>query len=300
MKNTRGGLVAVLSALLIVSFFVVPVVSRAGGAGTPDHLAFTFLPGLDQDPNNYFPNITAGQPFTVQVTVQDANNNTVTTATNDVSLDTLSGGVGGGGCHINPDGSIACPASNCPRASMVQGTLEKNAVDGIVTFDDLTYDVACFQAFSLIARSSSLPGTAQSLPYFNVNPGPAAQIGFDAFPENLHPNDPFSLIVRLQDQFGNLVSDHAFDRVTVRLELGTHSYGTTLDGVTGHTFERGAASFPGLSIGTVGDYTIVASIPELPGFATIESDSFSVTKPASLLSPTSKVVKMVPAQHAEQ
>lgn len=74
------------------------------------------------------------------------------------------------GNQTSATNSVSIALANNSTGAMLAGTLQRNAVAGVATFDDLKIDQAG-NGYSLIAHSGSLPAIASSP--FNVSSGPA-------------------------------------------------------------------------------------------------------------------------------
>ena len=212
---SSGGLTGVTSGAITVS------------AGAPAAVAFLVQPSP----------VTAGALITpaVQVRVMDGAGNTVTTATNSVTLSLAA----------NPGGSA------------FGGTLTVAAVSGVATFGNLTLDKAA-AGYTLGAAATGLTGATSTA--FTVNPGAAAALVINAAPTTgqsgvvLAPQPA----VRLVDALGNTVPTTG-TTVTASIASGGGTLGGTL---TANTVS-GVATFTNLVLtGTVGSYTLTfSSVP---------------------------------------
>jgi alpha-tubulin suppressor-like RCC1 family protein len=190
---------------------------------TPTKLAFTVQPV----------NTIAGRPIApaVVVAVQDADGNTVATATNDVTL----------AIGTNPPNGLA-------------GTATVAAVNGVATFSNLSIKDPG-TAYTLSAASPSLT-SATSTP-FNVVTGPPAQLTFTVQPVTTIARTTMpALAVAVQDAAGNTVN--AGNSIT--LTIGTNPGNGGLSGATIVSAVGGVATFSGLSISNPGiGYTLIAN-----------------------------------------
>ncbi|HEX8453305.1 MAG TPA: Ig-like domain-containing protein [Longimicrobium sp.] len=203
--------------------------------------------GFVQQPSN----TVAGASITPAVTVaiQDANGNTVTTATDNVTI----------------------AIGNNPASGTLSGTATVAAVNGIATFSDLSINKAG-AGYTLAASSGSLTG-ATSGP-FDITPGAPAALAFTVQPSNVVASAPITPAVQVSivDANGNLVTT-ATDNVTIA--IGTNPSGGTLSGTTTVAAVNGVATFSNLSINLVGTgYTLTASSGSLTGAM---SSAFNVT-----------------------
>jgi hypothetical protein len=199
----------------------------------------TYLPGpaaklaFTQPPSNSTGGIAFGtQP---QVTVQDANGNTVTGDTSSVTL-----AVG-----TNPSGGTLSCTANPLSASA-----------GVATFAGCKIDKSG-NGYTLIATDGSLTSATSST--FNITVGPAAQLVFTQQPSNSTPGTAFATqpVVTIEDAGGNTVSDTG----TVALAIGINPGGGTLT-CTNNTVNAvaGVATFASCRINNAGTgYTLTAS-----------------------------------------
>ncbi|HEY3279259.1 MAG TPA: hypothetical protein VGJ83_02005 [Gemmatimonadales bacterium] len=207
--------------------------------------------------------IFTGQPSTttagvavspaVQVSVQDAYGNTVAGATTVVTV----------AIATNPGGGT------------LAGTLVQNAVNGIVTFPDLSIEKAG-AGYTLAATASGLPVTTSAS--FNVNAGAAARLSFTAQPSSAVAGAAISpaVEVAIQDAFGNTVTS-ATTLITVA--LGSNPAGGTLMGMSSRNAANGVATFTDLSIdkATAG-YALSAAAS---GLTSATSVTFGITPGAA-------------------
>ncbi|MFP2926939.1 beta strand repeat-containing protein [Pyxidicoccus sp. 3LG] len=214
-----------------------PLTSATSGAfnvtaGAASRLAFTIQPG----------DTSAGVAFTpsIEVTVQDAGGNRVTSSTASITL-----GVG-----TNPGGGT------------LSGTTTLSATGGVATFPGVSLARAGM-GYTLTASATGLTGATSAA--FTVAPGAATRLVFTVQPSRAFAGQAISPAVRVaaQDAFGN-VSTGATDTVTVA--LGNNPSGATLGGTLSLTVTNGVASFADLSVSAPGNgYTLTASAGDLTG-----------------------------------
>ena len=226
---------AIFSGLPTVTFVATV------GASAPSRLAFTRPPQ----------NTAAGVAFTpsVQVSVQDAGGNTVTSATDAITL-TL---------DANPGGAT------------LSGTLTVNAVNGVATFPGLSLDKVG-TGYTLAASASGLTGATS--PAFDILTGGANRLVFITPPTNRVVGQTFApgIQVQVQDAAGNPVLT-ANNAITL-----ASSVAGTLNGNNVRGAVAGTATFGGLSITAAGTgYTLTALAS---GLTSATSDAFDVA-PAS-------------------
>lgn len=214
--------------------------------GAASRLAFSVPPST----------ATAGTPITptVQVTVQDAFGNTVSSAGAAV---TIGVGTNAGG------GTLA-------------GTATRTAVNGIATFSDVSIDKAG-TGYTLTATATGLAGAA-SAP-FSVAPGLATRLAFTVQPTSTVAGRTIAPAVQVtvQDQFGNTV---AAATPQIALGLGANPGAGALAGTTSRSAASGVATFSDLSIAMAGGgYTLTAAAS---GLAAATSAAFDVSAGAAV------------------
>jgi Chitobiase/beta-hexosaminidase C-terminal domain len=202
-----------------------------------------------QQPSNTLAGVTISPA--VQVMVQDASGNVVTTATNPVTL-ALTAGTGLG------------------------GTLTVTPQNGIAEFSNLT--VSTVGSYTLLATSSGLtPATSSS---FTVDA--PAKLAFIVQPSNVLTGTAIAPAVQvaIQDANGKTVTA---DSSPVKLALAGSS--TNLAGTVTVPAQNGVATFSNLTVSTAGNYALSATSANL---SPATSASFTVTFAAVTyyLSPT--------------
>jgi hypothetical protein len=227
--------------------------ATSGGLATATSAAFTVTPGsATQLAFTVQPSATvAGSVITpfVQVAVQDAHGNTVTSAS---SLIILALGANPGG------GTLA-------------GTLTRNAVSGVATFSDLTLNKAG-TGYTLVATTSGLAGATSAA--FAVTAGMPSRLAITGQPSTTAAGSIMApaLQVSVLDSLGNVDTTFAGN---VAVAIGTNPGGGTLSGTLSRTALRGVASFSDLSIDRAATgYTFVATGSGLTGTT---SSPFSIT-----------------------
>ena len=197
-----------------------------GGGGTPVATKLGFI----VNPTD----VIAGEVITpsVQVAIQDASGNTMTTATDDITI----------AIGINIGGSI------------LSGTLTKSAVNGVATFDDLSLNKTG-DGYTLNATSGTLTAAASGT--FNVNHGAADHLLYQIPPQNGTAGVALSsIVVYVVDINNNLIDD---DNATiVSLEIATGPGGALITGGDGITVTDGVATFDTVKLNMNGDYTLNA------------------------------------------
>jgi len=236
------------------------------GFGTATKLAFI------QQPTN----VQAGSIIAPAVTVaiQDANGNTVATATDSVFLN----------LGANPGGSSL-------SGNRVQ------AVAGIATFNGLVL-TAAGNGYTLVASSGSLTG-ATSTP-FNVTSGSGVRLEFIQHPTSAQAAAAITpaVTVRMVDINNNTVTSFAGP---ITVAFGTNpTPGAVLSGTLTQNAVAGIATFNNLSVNLVGTgYTLVATNPGVPGGTAI-SNGFNITPgPAAALVVVNQPPTVIPAVAGE-
>ncbi len=183
---------------------------------TPDEPATTL--GFVGQPSA----VQTGQPITpaVQVAIQSASGGTVAGRTDAVTLQLGS----------NPGGAT------------LGGTVTRNAVGGVATFDNITLDQAG-DGYTLTATASGLTSATSAL--FNVSAAPVAQLVFSVQPPATKAGLAIMVKVEIRDQGGTLLTGRT-DPITVQLKDNPGA--TTLGGTTTVAAVGGIATFSDLSI----------------------------------------------------
>ena len=225
LSATSPGLVGATSAAFTIA------------VGPPSRLAFTMQP-----PGS----AAAGGPMTVKVAVRDAAGNTVTTATNPITIRLGTNTAGG----------------------TLSGTLTANPVAGVATFSNLRVNKAG-TGYRLAAASAGLSGATSTT--FGVTAGPPARLGFTLLPSAKTPaGSTITVRVAVQDANGNTVPTAA-NRISI--DLGSNPTGTALTGTKSMSAVAGVATFDDLRLTAAGSgYTLLAWA-DIPG---AESAPFNV------------------------
>jgi hypothetical protein len=210
-------------------------------------------------------NVGATMPSVV-VTVRDASGNTVTSATNPVTLSFV---------------------SNTPGATL-GGTPTIAALSGLATFADLTLDKPG-QGFTLRAAASGLtPDTSAA---FNAI-GPVTQLVFTQQPTSTIRNGAIAppMVIEARDAAASKVT--AFTGA-VTLSIGNNPASGSLGGTTWVNAIGGIATLGGVSVSAAGTgYTLVASIA---GNVSATSNGFDITS----FGPASKLAFIVQPTNAD-
>ena len=215
------------------------------GVGAAAKLVFSVQPS----------NAAAGAAITpaVQVTVQDAQGNSVTTATT----------------------SITVAIGTNPASGTLAGTKTIAAVNGAATFSTLSL-TAAGTGYTLTATATGLTGATSNAFNISLTVGPAAKLAFTVQPSNAAVGAAITpaLQVGVQDAQGNTVTTAT---TSVTVAIGTNPASGTLSGATTVAAVNGVATFANLSINNLGTgYTLTASATTLTGAS---SGSFNVIAP---------------------
>ena len=224
--------------------------------------------------------LTGGTPFSpaISVAVQDQYGNTVTGATNTITI---------GVSHS----TLSVPFSTG------QSQISVNAVNGLATFSGLTINKAAGAARLFISSTNLTGGLSQS---FDILTGPLSGLGFTVQPASLVNAGTVispSVQVQAQDAVGNPITDFA-NPITVALTGGTA--GAVLNGTKTITPTSGVATFSTLAIEKAGTgYQLSASAS---GVSNATSTAFTIragtaTKLGFVQQPTNVVLNtnMAPA-----
>ena len=192
----------------------------------------------------------------VQVVVQDAFGNTVSSDGSMVTLTLTSGTFAGG--------------SNTAMAT---------AVGGVATFNSLVIDAA--GSYTLAASDGGLAGVSSGS--FTISPATAPRLASIQSPTAAAAGSAISPAgtVGIEDQYGNIVSSNS-STVTLTLAGAVFAGGSSTASAVA---AGGVATFTNLVIDAAGSYTVAASDGTLPGAT---SNSFSISAAAA-----SKVVYAV-------
>src|SRR5438094_651214 len=168
----------------------------------------------------------AGIAPAVQVAVQDAQGNTVTTATT----------------------SITVAIGTNPASGTLAGTTTMAAVNGVATFSTLSLNKSA-TGYTLIASATGLTGATSSA--FNIGVGAAAKLVFTVQPSNAAAGGAITpaMQVAVQDAQGNTVMTAT---TSISLAIGSNSASGTLAGTTTVAAVNSVASFAHRSINNPG------------------------------------------------
>ncbi len=201
--------------------------------GVPTRLAFGVQPS----------DVAAGSAITPAVTVRvvDAAGNTVTTATN----------------------SITVAIGNNPGVGILNGTKTVSAVNGVATFSTLSITKTGV-GYTLTAAATGLTtGTSAA---FNVTPGAATSVSFYTNPPNVVTAGVAitpEVKVGVRDAFNNTVTGST---ASITVSLSANPGGSTLGGTLTVNAVDGVATFPGLTLDkAANNYRFAAASSGLTG-----------------------------------
>ena len=210
--------------------------------GPPAKLAFTTQPG----------NVAAGSAIAaVAVSIEDANGNVVTSATNQVTI----------------------AIGTNPSSGTLTGTATATPTNGVATFSGLNINNAG-TGYTLAASATGLTSATSNA--FNVI-GAATQLKFTVQPSNVAAGASITaaVAVSVEDALGNVVTTGAAATSQITIAIGTNPSSGTLSGTATVAAVAGVATFSTLSINKAGTgYTITASATNLTGAT---SSAFNVT-----------------------
>jgi hypothetical protein len=212
--------------------------------GPPTKLAFTVQPG----------NGAAGSSITpaVTVSIEDAQGNVVTTATNQVTM----------------------AIGTNPSSATLGGTTQVTAVAGVATFSNLSINNPG-TGYTLAASATGLTSATSNA--FNAF-GAAAKLAFTVQPGNVAAGGSITpaVTVSIEDAQGIVVTT-ATNQVT--MAIGTNPSSATLGGTAQAAAVAGVATFSTLNLNKVGTgYTLTAAAT---GLTAATSSTFNVTAAAA-------------------
>ena len=192
----------------------------------------------------------------VEVSVQDAGGNTVTTSS----------------------ATVVLAISTNPGGGTLSGTLSRAASAGVATFTNLSINKSG-NSYTLNATSSGL--TASISAAFNVTAGAATKVGFTTQPTAVVAGASISpaVVVAVQDANGNTVTTSS---ATVTMAFGANPGAGTLSGTVAVAASGGLATFSDLSINkSANNYSLAASSTGLAG-ATSSTFNVAAGAPSQL------------------
>jgi uncharacterized repeat protein (TIGR03803 family) len=162
---------------------------------------------------------------------------------------------------VNTDNSTVSVTTS--DSTLLSGATSVQAVNGVATFSGLSTTAAGTRTLT-VTDGSLTSATSSSL---TITPSAATHLVISQQPSDTPAGSSLpTVIVNVEDQFGNVVSG---DSSTVAL-----STSTTLHGTTSVAAVNGVATFTGLSINAVGNYSLSATDGSLTGATT---NQFNIT-----------------------
>ncbi len=228
--------------LLILALFGIQCGKESTAPQVPTPVKVTFT----VQPNDAVAGVAIAPA--VQVTVQDASGNTVTSATTSITV-AIGANLGGG---------------------TLSGPTTANGVNGVATFAGLSIDKAG-TGYTLTAAATGLTSASSTL--FNVTAAAASKLIFTVQPSSATAGAAITPAVQVtaQDALGNTAAGFTG---TVTVAIGTNPAAGTLSGATSVAAVGGVAGFS-LSIDKAGtSYTLTAAATGLTGAS---STAFNIT-----------------------
>ncbi|MDQ3262498.1 MAG: hypothetical protein M3Y59_02385 [Myxococcota bacterium] len=174
------------------------------------------------------------------------------------------------GNRVASTATVTVAFANNPTGAVLSGTLSRAAVGGVVTFNNLSVDLAGTGYTLLLSSGGLTPATSAA---FNVSAGAAARLAFTQQPSGTSAGSFLGIVtVEVQDAAGNRITGSS---AAVGLTI---SGGAVLTGTTPRNAVGGVASFGDLAVETAGSgYTLTASSS---GLSNGVSALFSITAAA--------------------
>jgi hypothetical protein len=269
-RRKRGGgrlralvLLIVVTSLVgsVAEAFVAATPASAGPSyGPPTHLVVTGQP----TPNL----VTAGQDFTLAISVEDAQGNVVADNTDSIELSFY---------NYAPGVNLDCGAGNTVAA-----------VQGVATFN-CSIDTSGDYFLAGSDETEVGPGTSNASNPVGVDPGPAASLKFSVEPQNAASNVAVPVEIQALDSYGNVASNDNSDQISLSLGGGTTGANLACTPSTTGTPSNSASLAFGVidftcSVDAAGTgYTLTASNPggSLPS---VTSTAFDVGQESAVLS----------------
>lgn len=131
-------------------------------------------------------------------------------------------------------------------------------VGGVATFEELVL-LRAGEEIRLVARHETAEASSEA---FRVVHGPARKLDFLEPPGRVEARVPFELRVAVTDEFGNPVPSESAE---IQLTLDPATPGLSLTGELRKETVEGIATFTGLRVDRVGEFTLVAHADPWPG-----------------------------------
>ncbi len=181
--------------------------------------------------------------------------------------------------------TVALTPGSGSAGATLSGTLSVAAVDGVVTFGDLSIDRAGV-GYTLTATNSEAGSEVSTA--FDIAPGALDQLAFTVQPAQAVAGASMAPAVQVtaRDAFGNTVTSF---NGAVTMQIGTNPAGGTLGGTTTVAAASGVATFSSLTIDrSASGYTLTATTAGPPATAGTSAAFTVVAAAASQLVFTSQ------------
>jgi hypothetical protein len=158
-----------------------------------------------------------------------------------------------------------------PAGATLSGTTTKSASAGVATFSGLSIDRT--GTYTLTASDGALTAALSSS--ITITHGAAAKLAFTSQPPaSIATGAGFGAVVTVQDAAGNTVTGNS-SQVSVAL---TTANGATLNGAKSVAAANGVATFSGLAVTKIGNYSLTATDSAL---TSATSNTFTITPGAA-------------------
>ncbi len=193
------------------------------------------------------------------------------------------------GNKINDSQIVTLSVVTPPATGVLQGTLVRNAVRGVATFDDITYNTA--ENITLQAVSANLVATISLAVTVDPTAGPfRLRFAATGQPQNGTTDSLQTIKVEIIDQYGNVATSRN-DVITLSLIDNPSVTGEVCTGCVSSAAVNGVATFPGVKLNIPGaSYTLFADVgaslpvdPLVPPQATSASFNLTHGAPASIV-----------------
>lgn len=170
--------------------------------------------------------------------------------------------------------SITLSVAAGPTGGTLQGNLTATLQGSQVTFTDLSLNIA--GGYTIIATDANSPSLHHTGGGVDITAAAPTQLAFVQQPATVAVGATItpSVVVAVEDSFGNVVSSDNSDQVSLAIASGPTS---ALSGSTTVTVQNGLATFSDISIGQTGTYTLNASSGAYPA---VISNSFTIVTPS--------------------
>jgi hypothetical protein len=144
--------------------------------------------------------------------------------------------------------TITLAIDSAPTGGTIFGKLTATTHNGIAKFENVTFHTT--SDYTLTATTGSVSVQLLSI---TVSPAVASRMIFIQAPTDTPLNTAFDVQIELLDKYGNVATDNS-SAMTVTLQ--THPAHALLSGSNSATLTNGLATFSGLSLDTLGTYTL--------------------------------------------